>query len=61
MLIWDVSKMGAAQSPQQKAQISQCASNHMYRIGVDLENQILFNMLCQEEGGPAGVLKTRKM
>lgn len=46
VLIWDIASMGEAFSPQLKAQISQCTSNHMFRTGIDLENQILFNLLC---------------
>ena len=45
LYIWDVWSLGAAQSFQIKANISNCDSNHMSINGIDLENQILFNIL----------------
>lgn len=44
--IWDVAALGEAFSPPLKKRVAQCVSNHMFRSGIDLENQLLFNMLC---------------
>jgi hypothetical protein len=48
ILIWDIASLGEALSPQVKKRISKCNSNHMFRTGIDLENQLLFNILCRE-------------
>ena len=47
--VWDVYTLGESQAPSGKERIAKCASNHMTRVGVDLENQILMNMLCPIE------------
>ncbi len=47
--VWDIYAMGESQAPSIKTRIANCASNHMSRVGVDLENQILMNMLCPVE------------
>jgi hypothetical protein len=44
--VWDIYQMGERQPPEIKQEVSNCASNHMNRVGVDLENQILMNLLC---------------
>ncbi len=44
--VWDIYTLGESQSGKGKGRIAKCASNHMTRVGVDLENQILMNMLC---------------
>lgn len=47
--IWDIAALGEALSPPIKSRVSQCVSNHMFRVGIDLENQLLFNMLCKNK------------
>ena len=45
--VWDVYLQGSGQTQISKSLLFKCNSNHMSRIGIDMENQILMNMLCK--------------
>ncbi|KAK9760081.1 hypothetical protein K7432_016260 [Basidiobolus ranarum] len=44
--VWDVYQLGAAKDPAMQLDSLDCPSNHARSEVVEIENQILFNMLC---------------
>ncbi|ORX96618.1 hypothetical protein K493DRAFT_370801 [Basidiobolus meristosporus CBS 931.73] len=46
--VWDVYQLGAGKDPVMQLDSLDCPSNHARSEVVEIENQILFNMLCNE-------------